>query len=423
MLYERWREIALANADQIALTDLAAARRWSFRALAAASESASVAQTPVAFPQDIGVDFVLRLLQAWRAGQASCPLEPGQTRPNFPGELPPAIAHFKTTSASTGTAKLVAFRASQMAADAANIVTTMGLRPEWPNIGVISLAHSYGFSNLVLPLLLHGIPLGLAGSNLPEALRRAALTQAEVTVAAVPALWRMWHEAHAIPGNVRVSRFQPVRNYPSRSSSRSTPVADSKDTISTAAVNAGVGSLTTRLRRHELRVVALEHPCATWRLRWRRTGAWRCTVKPWGRPIGRSRARISRGCVPLSRPRGVPGGSASSTRAVRRSDQRCRPKGRPGADRNGDRDLPGGAGMPGFRRRRRRGAARRKHRGLCGRERQGDPRDAAPIRAGPPAGLAGAAGSGGWSILCQPTNSGKLSRAEWRARYLQRGSS
>ena len=205
MLYERWREIALANADQIALTDLAAARRWSFRALAAASESASVAQTPVAFPQDIGVDFVLRLLQAWRAGQASCPLEPGQTRPNFPGELPPAIAHFKTTSASTGTAKLVAFRASQMAADAANIVTTMGLRPEWPNIGVISLAHSYGFSNLVLPLLLHGIPLVLAGSNLPEALRRAALTQAEVTVAAVPALWRMWHEAHAIPGNVRLA--------------------------------------------------------------------------------------------------------------------------------------------------------------------------------------------------------------------------
>jgi long-chain acyl-CoA synthetase len=40
----------------------------------------------------------------------------------------------------------------------------MGLRPDWPNLGVISLAYSYGFSNLVLPLLLHGIPLFLAPS-------------------------------------------------------------------------------------------------------------------------------------------------------------------------------------------------------------------------------------------------------------------
>ena len=49
---------------------------------------------------------------------------------------------------------MVAFTAAQLMADAENIVTTMGLRPDWPNLGVLSLAHSYGFSNLVLPLLL-----------------------------------------------------------------------------------------------------------------------------------------------------------------------------------------------------------------------------------------------------------------------------
>jgi acyl-CoA synthetase (AMP-forming)/AMP-acid ligase II len=90
-------------------------------------------------------------------------------------------------------------------ADAENIVATMGLRPEWPNLGVISLAHSYGFSNLVLPLLLHGIPLILVGSVLPEALRRAAAGESAVTLAAVPALWRTWHEAKAIPPNVRLA--------------------------------------------------------------------------------------------------------------------------------------------------------------------------------------------------------------------------
>jgi acyl-coenzyme A synthetase/AMP-(fatty) acid ligase len=79
------------------------------------------------------------------------------------------------------------------------------LRADWPNIGIISLAHSYGFSNLVLPLLLHGIPLILASAPLPELLKRAAASEKSVTLAAVPALWRTWHEANSIPANVRLA--------------------------------------------------------------------------------------------------------------------------------------------------------------------------------------------------------------------------
>jgi acyl-CoA synthetase (AMP-forming)/AMP-acid ligase II len=109
------------------------------------------------------------------------------------------------TSATGGIPRLVAFTAQQMIADAQNIVLTMGLRSDWPNLGVISLAHSYGFSNLVLPLLLHGIPLILAGGALPESLRRAATVQRGITLAAVPALWQGWHDAGAIPQNVRLA--------------------------------------------------------------------------------------------------------------------------------------------------------------------------------------------------------------------------
>ena len=105
------------------------------------------------------------------------------------------IVHLKPTSATTGGARFVAFTAEQLAADAENIVATMGLRPDWPNLGVISLAHSYGFSNLVLPLLLHGIPLILAPAPLPEIIRRAAETETFLTLPAVPAMWRAWHEA------------------------------------------------------------------------------------------------------------------------------------------------------------------------------------------------------------------------------------
>src|SRR5437660_277918 len=91
-------------------------------------------------------------------------------------------------------------------ADADNIVLTMGLKAEWPNLGVISLAHSYGFSNLVLPLLLHGIPLTLVEAPLPEIVRRAAETERDgITLAAVPALWRTWHEADAIPRTVQLA--------------------------------------------------------------------------------------------------------------------------------------------------------------------------------------------------------------------------
>ena len=81
----------------------------------------------------------------------------------------------------------------------------MGLRRDWPNLGVISLAHSYGFSNLITPLLLHGIPLILAPSPLPETIRRAATETEFITLPAVPALWRTWLDANAIPKNLRLA--------------------------------------------------------------------------------------------------------------------------------------------------------------------------------------------------------------------------
>jgi acyl-CoA synthetase (AMP-forming)/AMP-acid ligase II len=133
-----------------------------------------------------------------------CPLEPDQASPAVPPP-PRGTAHLKITSATTGPARCIAFTAAQLAADADQLVPTMGLRPEWPNLGAISLAHSYGFSNLVTPLLLHGIPLILPGSALPEAVRRAATLVPALTLPGVPALWRAWHEADAIPPHTRLA--------------------------------------------------------------------------------------------------------------------------------------------------------------------------------------------------------------------------
>lgn len=204
MLYDRWRQLARERGGEFALADRAAGRSWTFAQLADQAERYANAPGPVAHPRGTGAEFVLTVLRAWRDGQVVCPLEAGQTPPTL-ASLPPGAVHLKTTSASTGAARLLTFTAEQLAADAENIVATMGLRADWPNLGVISLAHSYGFSNLILPLLLHGIPLVLAGAALPEAVRAAASGHAALALPAVPALWRAWHEAGAIPAAARLA--------------------------------------------------------------------------------------------------------------------------------------------------------------------------------------------------------------------------
>lgn len=208
MLYELWRKVAAARRDELALRDAASGRSWTFGEVFAAAEGAPVSNPAcfngMAFPQGHTPDFLLGVLAGWREGRIVCPLEAGQLPPSVP--LPPApCVHLKMTSATTGPARMVAFTGEQLAADAENIVATMGLRPDWPNLGVISMAHSYGFSNLVLPLLLHGVPLIICPSPLPEVVRRAAAGFAALTLPAVPALWRAWHDANALPPNVRLA--------------------------------------------------------------------------------------------------------------------------------------------------------------------------------------------------------------------------
>lgn len=204
MLYARWQQIVRDHADARALSDLASGRIWSFRELAGEAERLPSPGERFVHPQGHVPEFIFEVLRGWRTRRVVWPLEPGQTAPALPTPPAPCV-HLKTTSASTGTPRVVAFTASQLAADATNIVATMGLRPDWPNLGVISLAHSYGFSNLVLPLLLHGIPLILAPSPLPEAMRQAAASHPALTLPAVPALWRAWHEVVAVPPNVRLA--------------------------------------------------------------------------------------------------------------------------------------------------------------------------------------------------------------------------
>jgi acyl-CoA synthetase (AMP-forming)/AMP-acid ligase II len=208
MLYECWQRLVRDKKDAIALRDLASGRCWSFAELNAEAGSvparAGASEAAIVFPQGNSPEFILTVLRAWRDGAVVCPLDAHQQPlPVLPPPRP--CCHLKITPASMGAPRAVAFTPAQLAADVDNIAATMGLRADWPNLGVISLAYSYGFSSLVLPLLLRGIPLYLAPSPLPAALRSAAQVDSDLTVAGVPALWHAWHKAGAIPANVRLA--------------------------------------------------------------------------------------------------------------------------------------------------------------------------------------------------------------------------
>lgn len=203
MLYERWCRTLESGPHRPALHEPAAGRTWTFADLDRAA-AAPPAQPGPAHPTGRDASFIVEVLRAWRHGRVLCPLEPGQLPPSVPP--PPAgIAHLKLTSSTTGPAKVIALTASQLAADVDHIVATMGLRPDWPNLGVLSLAHSYGFSNLVTPLLLHGIPLIVLPSALPAAVFTEAARWPAVTLPAVPALWQAWFQAGPLPASIRLA--------------------------------------------------------------------------------------------------------------------------------------------------------------------------------------------------------------------------
>jgi hypothetical protein len=144
MLYERWRQISAERRDAVALGDFASGRNWTFEELFFAGEKQKTGMAGLAFPQGHSPEFILDLLAAWRENKIVCPLETGQSPPEIPSP-PENCVHLKSTSATGGSAWFVAFTAEQLMADAENIVATMGLRPDWPNLGVISLAIPTGF--------------------------------------------------------------------------------------------------------------------------------------------------------------------------------------------------------------------------------------------------------------------------------------
>jgi long-chain acyl-CoA synthetase len=82
--------------------------------------------------------------------------------------IPPGARLIKLTSGSTGMPKGIVATEANLLADCVNICSTMDIRPEDINLGAIPMSHSYGFSNLVTPLLVQGTAVVISNDYLPQ---------------------------------------------------------------------------------------------------------------------------------------------------------------------------------------------------------------------------------------------------------------
>jgi len=85
-------------------------------------------------------------------------------------KLPAEARVLKLSSGSTGMPKAIVCSVDNLVADARNICSTMGIAPADMNLGAIPFSHSYGFSNLVTPLLIQGTPVVVSNEYLPLSL-------------------------------------------------------------------------------------------------------------------------------------------------------------------------------------------------------------------------------------------------------------
>lgn len=203
MLYPLWLETSRRYSGRPAVFDGANQTTVTFQDLA----DGLALRPPVSasiIARGGSLSFFLDVLQGWRDGVPVVPLERDAPEPSLPVEIPAGTALVKFSPGAAGIPRAVFFSAGALIADATRLVHAMDLRASSTNVAAISLAHSYGFSNVVLPLLLHGVPVHALPVPFPHILRAACAAHGEVVVPAVPSMWRAWHRAGVL-GGMRVA--------------------------------------------------------------------------------------------------------------------------------------------------------------------------------------------------------------------------
>jgi acyl-CoA synthetase (AMP-forming)/AMP-acid ligase II len=95
---------------------------------------------------------------------------PSTTERTGRSACPPLASLLKFTSGSTGIPKAIFWTERHILADCDQICRTMNITPHDINLGAIPFSHSYGFSNLVTPLVTQGTAVVISNDYLPSTL-------------------------------------------------------------------------------------------------------------------------------------------------------------------------------------------------------------------------------------------------------------
>src|SRR6185503_2456595 len=132
---------------------------------------------PLALQLPNSAEFVATFLAALQLDLVVIPIdrdaaaaEVAAVREHFRPPFPEGTRLIKVTSGSTGKPKGIYTSEANLIADCENICATMGITAGDVNLGAIPFSHSYGFSNLVTPLILQGTAVVATNAYLPQTL-------------------------------------------------------------------------------------------------------------------------------------------------------------------------------------------------------------------------------------------------------------
>src|SRR5947208_6273497 len=113
------------------------------------------------------------------------------------GENPPSL--LKLTSGTTAAPRAIRFRSHQLLADCNQICDTMKITGADLNFGVIPISHSYGFSNLLTPLIARGVPMVLSRERMPRAVLMDLARTNTTVFPGMPVFYQAFSEMENIP--------------------------------------------------------------------------------------------------------------------------------------------------------------------------------------------------------------------------------
>lgn len=191
-LLDFWNELATHRAGDVALWHPRAPEGLRFGQIDRRSRELSVDGTHgIACGESL--DFFPSIIAAWRARKPVVLVETEkcQVRP-IRGAIPPDILLIKQTCGVSGVERSLFFTADQLMAEAQSNIDGLGLHGERRGLAAISLAHSFGFGCLALPLLVGGIPLEIVPAPMPMFMYGALAKGGPLFLPGVPAMWKTW---------------------------------------------------------------------------------------------------------------------------------------------------------------------------------------------------------------------------------------